>query len=157
MLMTAAQLRLPEVITVAEKKERIQGLAYELGIEHILDRRYGEIGERGISGGEKRRVQIACQLVTGPSIVFLDEPTSGLDAFNALTVCRFLKQYAMRKRRTIILSIHQVAPPVLKGRRADSDLRTAAVRHLPQLRPAHGAGWRPRSLLWGDRERQGLL
>ena len=107
MLMTAAQLRLPEVVSTQQKKERIQSLAHELGIEHILDRRYGESGDRGISGGEKRRVQIACQLVTGPSVVFLDEPTSGLDAFNAMAVCRFLKEYASRKNRTVIMSIHQ--------------------------------------------------
>jgi energy-coupling factor transporter ATP-binding protein EcfA2 len=49
----------------------------ELGILGIKDSRIGESGKRSISGGEKRRVSIACELVTGPSILFLDEPTSG--------------------------------------------------------------------------------
>jgi len=107
LLMTAANLRLPEIVSVEAKKTRIMTLVSDLGIEHILDRRYGEQGKRGISGGEKRRVQIACQLVTGPSVVFLDEPTSGLDSYNALSVCKFLKTYAQKKNRTIIMSIHQ--------------------------------------------------
>ena len=72
-LITAAQLRLPEVVTYQEKVERMMSIARELKIEAILDRKYGEVGDRGISGGEKRRVQIACQLITGPSVVFLDE------------------------------------------------------------------------------------
>lgn len=107
LLMTAANLRLPEIVTLEAKKTRIMALVSDLGIEHILDRRYGEQGKRGISGGEKRRVQIACQLVTGPSVVFLDEPTSGLDSYNALSVCKFLKVYAQKKNRTVVMSIHQ--------------------------------------------------
>lgn len=107
LLMTAANLRLPEIVTTEAKKARIAALVSDLGIDHILDRRYGEQGKRGISGGEKRRVQIACQLVTGPSVVFLDEPTSGLDSYNALSVCKFLKIYASKKNRTVVMSIHQ--------------------------------------------------
>lgn len=51
----------------------------ELGIEHIANTKIGIAGKRGISGGEKRRVSIAMEVVTSPSILFLDEPTSGLD------------------------------------------------------------------------------
>jgi ABC-type multidrug transport system ATPase subunit len=44
LLLTAARLRLPELVTEAQKKERIAALATEFGIDHILDRRFGEAG-----------------------------------------------------------------------------------------------------------------
>ena len=44
MLLTSARLRLPEIVTNEQKKERIQSLAVEFGIDHILDRRFGEVG-----------------------------------------------------------------------------------------------------------------
>lgn len=64
-------------------------------------------GVRGISGGEKRRVSIACELVTSPSIIFLDEPTSGLDAYNAYNVVECLVSLARTYKRTVIFTIHQ--------------------------------------------------
>ncbi|CAG8809795.1 15003_t:CDS:2, partial [Racocetra fulgida] len=62
---------------------------------------------RSISGGEKRRVSIACELVTSPSILFLDEPTSGLDAYNAYNVVECLVTLAKDYRRTVVCTIHQ--------------------------------------------------
>ena len=73
----SALLRLPREMGMAEKKMRVLETMQELGILGIRDSRVGESGQRGISGGEKRRVSIACELVTSPSILFLDEPTSG--------------------------------------------------------------------------------
>ena len=64
-------------------------------------------GHRSISGGEKRRVSIACELVTSPSILFLDEPTSGLDAYNAHNVVESLASLARDYNRTVVLTIHQ--------------------------------------------------
>jgi ABC-type multidrug transport system ATPase subunit len=64
----------------AAKEQKVLEVEKQLGISHIKDQMIGseEGNGRGISGGEKRRVGIACELVTSPSILFLDEPTSGL-------------------------------------------------------------------------------
>jgi ABC-type multidrug transport system ATPase subunit len=73
----SALLRLPREMSRQAKVFRTLETMNELGILGIKDSRIGESGKRSISGGEKRRVSIACELVTGPSVLFLDEPTSG--------------------------------------------------------------------------------
>lgn len=67
----------------------------------------GGIMLRGLSGGERKRLAIACGLVAEPSLVFLDEPTSGLDSFAALNVVLFLKNLATNRGATLIASLHQ--------------------------------------------------
>ena len=76
-VLLSALLRLPREMSRQAKVYRTLETMNELGILGIRDSRIGESGKRSISGGEKRRVSIACELVTGPSILFLDEPTSG--------------------------------------------------------------------------------
>lgn len=73
----SALLRLPRDMSFDDKRARTLETLHELGIMGIRDSRIGESGKRSISGGEKRRVSIACELVTSPSILYLDEPTSG--------------------------------------------------------------------------------
>lgn len=73
----SALLRLPKNMSTEAKKFRTLETLNELGLLGIKNSRIGEAGRRSISGGEKRRVSIACELVTSPSILFLDEPTSG--------------------------------------------------------------------------------
>ena len=73
----SALLRLPREMSIEAKKYRTLETMNELGILGIRDMRIGDSSHRSISGGEKRRVSIACELVTSPSILFLDEPTSG--------------------------------------------------------------------------------
>lgn len=87
-ILTSALLRLPKDMSRFAKEQRVTEVEKQLGIYHIKDQIIGsEEGRgRGISGGEKRRVGIACELVTSPSILFLDEPTSGL------VRCPFLNQ-----------------------------------------------------------------
>ncbi|KAL1975489.1 hypothetical protein VTN31DRAFT_3881 [Thermomyces dupontii] len=108
-ILTSALLRLPKEMSRSAKEQRVFEVEKQLGIYHIRNQIIGsEEGRgRGISGGEKRRVGIACELVTSPSILFLDEPTSGLDAYNAFNVIECLVTLAKTYHRTVIFTIHQ--------------------------------------------------
>ncbi|OWP02789.1 hypothetical protein B2J93_9063 [Marssonina coronariae] len=108
-IMISALLRLPRDMGKSAKEQRVYEVEKQLGIFAIKDSLIGsEEGKgRGISGGEKRRVGIACELVTSPSILFLDEPTSGLDSYNAFNVIECLVTLAKTYKRTVIFTIHQ--------------------------------------------------
>lgn len=106
-VLNSALLRLPRRLSFAAKEKRVYEVLEQLRIIDIKDRVIGHELERGISGGEKRRVSIACELVTSPLILFLDEPTSGLDANNANNVIECLVSLARDYKRTLILTIHQ--------------------------------------------------
>ncbi|EFW15880.1 ABC transporter [Coccidioides posadasii str. Silveira] len=87
-ILTSALLRLPKDMSNVVKEQRVFEVEKQLGIYHIKDQIIGSEGGkgRGISGGEKKRVSIACELVTSPSILFLDEPTSGLPRSNIVAL-----------------------------------------------------------------------
>ena len=108
-IMDSALLRLPKDMTISAKEQKVEDVERQLGIYHIRHQLIGseEGAGRGISGGEKRRVGIACELVTSPSILFLDEPTSGLDAFNAFNVVECLVSLVKTYNRTVVFTIHQ--------------------------------------------------
>jgi ABC-type multidrug transport system ATPase subunit len=107
-ILDSALLRLPRAMSRAAKEQRVEDVERQLGIYQIRHQKIGsEESGRGISGGEKRRVSIACELVTSPSILFLDEPTSGLDAFNAFNVVECLVNLVKSYNRTVVFTIHQ--------------------------------------------------
>ncbi|KAL1634347.1 FAD-dependent urate hydroxylase [Neofusicoccum ribis] len=108
-IMDSALLRLPKEMSRGAKEQRVDDIEKQLGIYHIRHQIIGseEGNGRGISGGEKRRVGIACELVTSPSILFLDEPTSGLDAYNAFNVVECLVNLVKTYNRTVVFTIHQ--------------------------------------------------
>ncbi|CAH0478263.1 unnamed protein product [Peronospora belbahrii] len=106
----SARLRLPLSMTDAAKSAIVDRVIVELNLGHVANSRIGSVGgsssERGISGGERRRVSIGMELVTSPQILILDEPTSGLDSSSAHSVVKIIKDLASHDR-IVVLSIHQ--------------------------------------------------
>jgi ATP-binding cassette subfamily G (WHITE) protein 2 len=61
---------------------------------------------KGVSGGEKRRLNIAFELSKSPKLVFLDEPTSGLDSFTSFLIVKLLREIARERNMIVLYSIH---------------------------------------------------
>jgi ABC-type multidrug transport system ATPase subunit len=76
--------------------DRVDGLLDAFGLRSQRDTLIGTPIRKGISGGQKRRVSVASQLITGPKLLFLDEPTSGLDSAASWEVISFIKNIAKR-------------------------------------------------------------
>lgn len=90
-----------------ERKARIEHLLSAFGLRNQQNTIIGTPIRKGISGGQKRRVSVASQLITSPKILFLDEPTSGLDSAASFEVINFVKQIAKKYKILVITSIHQ--------------------------------------------------
>ncbi|EEH36424.2 ATP-binding cassette sub-family G member 4 [Paracoccidioides lutzii Pb01] len=103
----AAQLSLPSSITKKERLERISSLLNAFGIQKQAKTLIGTPIRKGISGGQKRRVSVASQLITCPKILFLDEPTSGLDSTASFEVMSFVQKLAKKNNLIVIASVHQ--------------------------------------------------
>jgi len=101
-----AKLRLPPDTSDAEIERLIDRILDDLGIletKHVL---IGSPMKKGISGGQRKRVNLAQELITQPSLLFLDEPTSGLASSDTRSVMQLLRRLA-DEGRTILLTIHQ--------------------------------------------------
>ncbi|GLT74858.1 hypothetical protein SLA2020_466240 [Shorea laevis] len=107
----SAHLRLPSTMTKEEINGIVEGTIMEMGLQDCADRLIGNWHLRGISGGEKKRVSIALEILTRPQLLFLDEPTSGLDSASAFFVVQTLRS-VVHDGRTVISSIHQPSSEV---------------------------------------------
>ncbi|HUJ76360.1 MAG TPA: ATP-binding cassette domain-containing protein [bacterium] len=85
----------------AALRRRVQELSDSVGLGDFLDRRYGEL-----SGGQRRRADVARALLHKPRILFLDEPTTGLDPQTRLRVWRSLAEMQRGERMTVFLTTH---------------------------------------------------
>ena len=81
-------------MTKSQRIERIHTLLEAFGIQQQANTLVGTPIRKGISGGQKRRVSVASQLITCPKVLFLDEPTSGLDSTASFEVISYAKELA---------------------------------------------------------------
>lgn len=105
-LVFCAMLRLPRTAPRVAKIAAAESAIAELGLgkcEHTI---IGNSFIRGVSGGERKRVSIAHEMLVDPSLLILDEPTSGLDSTAAHRLIVTLGSLA-KKGKTVITSVHQ--------------------------------------------------
>ncbi|MFJ8854625.1 FHA domain-containing protein [Streptomyces sp. NPDC102437] len=99
----AAKLRFPADTTEAERQARILEVLSELKLDIHKDKKV-----TSLSGGQRKRVSVALELLTKPSLIFLDEPTSGLDPGMDRDVMQLLRGLA-DDGRTVLVVTHSVA------------------------------------------------
>ncbi len=98
----AAELRFPQDTAQEERRARVDEVLDELGLEQRAEQPI-----HSLSGGQRKRVSVALELLTKPSLLFLDEPTSGLDPGMDRSVMRMLRGLA-DDGRTVIVVTHSV-------------------------------------------------
>ncbi len=100
------KLRL-ENFTDEDISAQVDNVLTTLGLDETRDTLIGSAEKKGISGGQRKRVNLGQELLTEPSILFLDEPTSGLDPKTDLDVMYLLKNIAA-KGKIVILTTHNI-------------------------------------------------
>ena len=119
-LFYSSKLRLSSDLSDDEVNKRINTVLEDLGIYETKDVIIGSAQTtKGISGGQRKRVNIAMELLANPEIIFLDEPTSGLSSVDTQVVMEKLKALS-DSGKTVILTIHQ--PSLSNYKKMDSML-----------------------------------
>lgn len=105
----SAKFRLPPDYSEAEIDARVEQTIKDLGLEGVQNLQIGKPEKKILSGGQRKRVNIALELVTDPVILFLDEPTSGLAADDTTALITLLHDLTKATGKTIVMTIHQPA------------------------------------------------
>ncbi len=105
----SAKMRLPPDYSEEEIDRQVHTTLAQLGLEQVMHLQIGKPEKKVLSGGQRKRVNIAMELVTDPVLMFLDEPTSGLAADDTTALVQLLADLARQTGKTIISTIHQPA------------------------------------------------
>eukprot|EP00469_Lotharella_globosa_P013620 CAMPEP_0167789252 /NCGR_PEP_ID=MMETSP0111_2-20121227/10568_1 /TAXON_ID=91324 /ORGANISM="Lotharella globosa, Strain CCCM811" /LENGTH=973 /DNA_ID=CAMNT_0007681371 /DNA_START=21 /DNA_END=2942 /DNA_ORIENTATION=+ len=102
----SARRRLPNSHSSKDINHLVARYIHKLGIGHVATTVIGDARKRGISGGQRKRVNVGMELVANPSVLFLDEPTTGLDASTAYDLCSTLRNLCRDEQLTGAAVIH---------------------------------------------------
>lgn len=91
---------------IGDRRKQVGEIIKALGLVKCKDSIIGDSENRGVSGGQRKRVSIAVELVANPSACFLDEPTSGLDSTTSIELVEMLKEMS-NIGMTLVMVIHQ--------------------------------------------------
>jgi ABC-type multidrug transport system ATPase subunit len=94
-------------------EEKVEKVLHELELYSFKDLKVGSPLKKIISGGQRKRLNVALELIREPAILFVDEPTSGLSSTDSEKVVLLLKQQA-RKGKLIVVNIHQPSSAIFK-------------------------------------------
>jgi len=114
-LVFQASLKLSE-LTFKEQCQRVRSVVLETDLCKVVNSMIGSAGVNGsksLSGGERKRLSLASEILLKPRLLFCDEPTSGLDAFTAEKIVSLLKKLTERGT-TVIVTIHQPSSDVFQ-------------------------------------------
>jgi ABC transport system ATP-binding/permease protein len=111
-LFYTARLKLPGDVSSEDINRRITEVCTSVGLKEKLETLIGTPEQKTLSGGQKKRVNLAMELLTDPKILFLDEPTSGLSSADTVTVMNLLRKMADDRGIAIVITIHQPSTPV---------------------------------------------
>ncbi|KAJ3643838.1 hypothetical protein Zmor_026524 [Zophobas morio] len=102
-----SRLKLDRKTTQTERNSKIYQILKSLGLLKCINTKIGQTGDsKVLSGGEKKRLSFATELLTDPPILFCDEPTTGLDSFSAQKIVSMMNTMAA-SGKTILCTIHQ--------------------------------------------------
>ncbi|THG22222.1 hypothetical protein TEA_029208 [Camellia sinensis var. sinensis] len=109
----SARCRLSADLPKPEKVLVVERVIESLGLQPVRDSLVGTVEKRGISGGQRKRVNVGLEMVMEPSLLILDEPTSGLDSSSSQLLLRALRREAL-EGVNICMVVHQPSYSLFK-------------------------------------------